>query len=351
MDDYFYENFNNIKNNLKKGLEDFDKDWVSYENVYFIYIFLYYFQKYIYELIDIENKSRRFVTYAIESDKNLKIFEDRAKNRGQIILDSEEFNNQRKTLVNLIVQINKVANINGKGRDDLTLDILLSAEGILRRITSNQSRSARFLAEKVKQSFMQMRMLLRKYDENIEIVDPQLKNNPELVDSLYIFESTWEKGKEYLLNKSKCSQLIFFSQLMDILCEKYKEISEQVETRDPNMFVWIPSIIVLKSIENDDHGICMEYNPNMYDSSTDCGRLYNELKVLSTKLGKTTEDKYLFYNCLERLLLFETNEFDNFQKGLPMEFLNKIKILAMNLQRIKASDWNNFVDLAMNGVE
>jgi len=39
-----------------------------------------------------------------------------------------------------------------------------------------------------------MRHLFRKYDENIEIVDPQLKNNPELVDSLYIFESTWEKG-------------------------------------------------------------------------------------------------------------------------------------------------------------
>jgi hypothetical protein len=97
-------------------------------------------------------------------------------------------------LVNLIVQINKVANTNGKGRDDLNLDILLAAEGILRRITSNQSRSARYLAEKVKQSFMQMRLLFRKYDENIEIVDPQLKNNPELVDSLYIFESTWEKG-------------------------------------------------------------------------------------------------------------------------------------------------------------
>lgn len=203
MDDYFYENFNTIKNNLKQGLEEFDNEWVSYENVCILYnsisniiyiIFTHNYQKYIYELIDIENKSRRFVTYAIESDKSLKSFEERAKNRGQILLDSEEYNNQRQTLVNLIVQINKVANINGKGRDDLNLDILLAAEGVLRRISAGQSRSARFLAEKVKQSFLQMRQLFRKYDENIEIVDPQLKNNPELVDSLYIFESTWEKG-------------------------------------------------------------------------------------------------------------------------------------------------------------
>jgi len=92
----------------------------------------------------------------------------------------------------------------------------------------------------------------------------------------------------------------------------------------------------------------------MYDNNTDCGKLYYELLELSNKLGKTTEDKYLLYNSLERLLLFETDEFkliNKLQKGIPMEFLNKIKILSMNLQRIKASDWNNFIDLAMNGVE
>ena len=97
--------------------------------------------------------------------------------------------------MNYILQINKVANTNGKGRDDLNLEILLAAEGVLRRVSTNQSRSARFLAEKVKQSFLQMRLLFRKYDENIEIVDPQLKNNPDLVDYLYTFESYWEKGK------------------------------------------------------------------------------------------------------------------------------------------------------------
>jgi len=37
MDDYFYENFNTIKNNLKQGLEEFDNEWVSYENVCILY--------------------------------------------------------------------------------------------------------------------------------------------------------------------------------------------------------------------------------------------------------------------------------------------------------------------------
>ena len=34
-DDSFYENINHVKVDLKKGLEDFDKKWVAYEQVYF----------------------------------------------------------------------------------------------------------------------------------------------------------------------------------------------------------------------------------------------------------------------------------------------------------------------------
>ncbi len=76
------------------------------------------------------------------------------------------------------------------------------------------------MAEKIKKTFMQFRELLRKFDENIEMVDPQLKNNVSLVELLFIFESSWEKGKEYLLNQQKYKQLLYFSQMIEILCEK-----------------------------------------------------------------------------------------------------------------------------------
>jgi len=41
-----------------------------------------------------------------------------------------------------------------------------------------------------------LRLLFRRYETNIEAVDPQLKNNAELVEGLQTFESCWEKGKE-----------------------------------------------------------------------------------------------------------------------------------------------------------
>jgi hypothetical protein len=58
---------------------------------------------------------------------------------------------------------------------------LLETEGILRRITRDQSKAIRILGEKIRGSFSSLRALFRKYDKNIEMVDPQLKNNSDLV--------------------------------------------------------------------------------------------------------------------------------------------------------------------------
>jgi hypothetical protein len=84
-----------------------------------------------------------------------------------------------------------VANPEGMGRDDLGNDILLAAEGIYRRISPIQSKAVRNLAEMIKKSFQDFRALLRKYEQNIEVVDPQLKNNMELVEMLVEFENSW----------------------------------------------------------------------------------------------------------------------------------------------------------------
>jgi hypothetical protein len=50
------------------------------------------------------------------------------------------------------------------GRDDLSNDILLAAEGIYRRISPAQSKAVRSLAERIKKAFLDFRQLLRKYE-------------------------------------------------------------------------------------------------------------------------------------------------------------------------------------------
>jgi hypothetical protein len=91
------------------------------------------------------------------------------------------------------------------GRDDLGNDILLAAEGIYRRISPAQSKAVRSLAERIKKSFTDFKLLLRKYEQNIEVVDPQLKNNVELVDVLVEFENSWSQGLTYFMDNRKLS--------------------------------------------------------------------------------------------------------------------------------------------------
>jgi len=56
----------------------------------------------------------------------------------------------RKVLCEKIAKLNSVANINGKGRDDLRYDILIAAENVITKITDSQSKSIRIVAEKIR---------------------------------------------------------------------------------------------------------------------------------------------------------------------------------------------------------
>jgi hypothetical protein len=122
----------------------------------------------------------------------------------------------------------------------------------------------RKLAEGIRKSLQTLRALFRKYEENIEGVDPQLKNNQDLVNGLVEFEQTWEKGKSYFLSPRKCKMLVHFTSIIEATSEKYKQFQEQVEDRDTMIFVSIPALIILKCLDDDDKGICRSFFPPMF---------------------------------------------------------------------------------------
>ena len=69
---------------------------------------------------------------------------------------------------------------------------------------------------------MEFRSLLKKYEHNTEVVDPQLKNNQELVDILVEFENSWSQGMTYFLDSTRLQQLLHFSQVIEATADKYK---------------------------------------------------------------------------------------------------------------------------------
>ena len=93
--------------------------------------------------------------------------------RHENVYQNSHYNEKRQVPVNLLSSINSVANINGKGRDDLTdLDILRAAENLANELLVGQAQSIQTLADKIRQSVRCFRALLRRFSENLDGVDP-----------------------------------------------------------------------------------------------------------------------------------------------------------------------------------
>lgn len=99
------------------------------------------------------------------------------------------------------------------------------------------------------------------------MVDPQLKNNPDLVECLVEFEDSWEKGNQYFISPLACSQLIHFSEIIEATAEKYDQLEEQIENREAEVFLSIPCLLVLKCLDGDDKGLCQQFYPAMFDEA------------------------------------------------------------------------------------
>lgn len=107
--------------------------------------------------MQIEAEARKYVTDAIRIEREVQDLENFEKARGTILVDSDEYTALRGRLAEQISQINSVANHEGKGRDDLTIRVLTAAEAMMRKISPNQSKSVRKLAENIRSSFQNIR--------------------------------------------------------------------------------------------------------------------------------------------------------------------------------------------------
>ncbi len=72
---------------MAKHLEEFDQTWVAYEQIYVL------------ELMLIEADARRFITDAIQFEKELSQIEAREKSRGRIVLDTQEYAQKRGKVI------------------------------------------------------------------------------------------------------------------------------------------------------------------------------------------------------------------------------------------------------------
>jgi hypothetical protein len=185
------EELQRTRSKVERLLEQFDQDWSIYE------------KGYVTELMAIEADARLFVTEAIRICSELLNYEREQKRKGKFLFSaSDEYNSLRNKLLYQLSKINSVANYIGQGRDDLDLSVLIVSEEVGRTVSANQSVATRKLCTQIQKSFNQLRsLLIERYSENVEVVDPQLRNNPELVQAVARFERDWCLGKTHIVPK------------------------------------------------------------------------------------------------------------------------------------------------------
>lgn len=93
-----------------------------------------------------------------------------------------------------------------------------------------------------------------------------------------------------------------FSQVVEATADKHKAFADQLEQRDAEIFINIPALLVLKSLENDDKEICKLFYPEMYNPMSDKYTQVQDMRKLFTKLQRM-HSRYELYNLIEKCII------------------------------------------------
>jgi len=140
--------------------------------------------------------------------------------------------------------------------------------------------------------------------------------------------------------------------VIEATAEKHKQFAELLEQRDAEIFFIIPSLLILKSLENDDKEICNFFYPDMFDASTKQGQQLRSLKQEYERGRIQMGNDYDFYNLVEKCLLEIELVTEADKKWVDVleiknRIIKEIKGLAMCLSRFKPADWNKFLDVVI----
>ena len=82
----------------------------------------------------------------------------------------------------------------------------------------------------------------------MEVLDPQLRNNEELVKALETLEQSWSLAMNQIGDSAKFGQLYCFAGTIETTSKKYPAFAENLECRDASIFMSLPNLFILRSL-------------------------------------------------------------------------------------------------------
>lgn len=227
-----------IREEVRRSLVYFDRSWCRFE------------MPALEEIEAIHKQACRPLLEAIEVEKALTDFEQRGvvpvpKNPGRGA-QKVRMEVQRSRLMEKICELNRLANLDGKGRSDMDLTCVLEAERLTVRPfladpdgRTGKSASASALLYKVAQNllrcFGRLRRVLRRYGRCLYQLNSHLANNADLVRALELFEAAWETANRYLVQPGPRRLALHTYEVLSSIAER--EFQEALTCLDPGFLV------------------------------------------------------------------------------------------------------------------
>ncbi|CAE6928960.1 unnamed protein product [Symbiodinium natans] len=250
---------------------------------------------------------------------------------------SKESHRVLRRLAEQVAVLNARANTQGKGRGDLTMEVLVTAADLFlggEACGSAEAAARHFLAAKVLDGFMGLRSYFASIGNDVMEVDPQLSKNPRLVKALVVWEEAWELGERILLCPEMLQALCGTAGLCAEALQVNPELRSHVIDQDAELFMILPRLVILSDFGGP--GDCQVLRFYLPQHFTD--ELANDLQALKEEfdgIRACSPENSLSRTALVRHAVLgfgPAAEFDG--------FLRRLERFSMELQRNRPSDWN-----------
>lgn len=190
---------------------------------------------------------------------------------------------------------------------------------------------------------------MKQYSQNIELVDPQLKNNEPLVKVITAFEDAWSLGHNQIGSKDRLGQLDLFSKLLEQTCREVPAFNEMVECRDASIFMSIPNLLVMETLLRSNNqqeaamwnDLCSRFKEGFITSA--------EFLIALSAFAKLHGMKSLLSNL--KLQVLEVASSETSSSSSVLSETNQVKNLGMDLSRSQPMEWNEFMTACLAGAE
>eukprot|EP00930_Biecheleria_cincta_P076560 TRINITY_DN6376_c0_g3_i1.p1 TRINITY_DN6376_c0_g3~~TRINITY_DN6376_c0_g3_i1.p1 ORF type:complete len:621 (+),score=135.39 TRINITY_DN6376_c0_g3_i1:105-1967(+) len=286
--------------------------------------------------------------------------------------------NIRVVLKKLLAQVstlNACINVRGRGREDMTVEVLeAAADAFLTKAKDVESSDSsgtlgaseaarRYLTSNILSSFTDLRNYFAEAGEDIMNIDPDLGNNAALIQRLAAWEEYWELGARFLVNSDMLEALCNVAAWAAEAKRCIPELERLLQDQDAEVFLILPRLVLLCGLVVPRQSALIESllphhfgQSERQDQESGTSRrqstskpmtdLINAFEQVSVMLGGQNEV------LLQRAVLGagQGNRAKDIDEAVD-RFILQLERFSMEMQRQNPEDWNRCCSVLMQCIE